>query len=153
MNQLSKHNVRRGAIYLALIGIAIGLIHAVLFSFITVGPLDTSLAILQVCVISVLLPSAFGWLVAQWGSAANFGKGVSDGAIAAGVGILAGGAGILIIETVTSIVFNLRGIAASGVLFTMIASFIGDVVVQPIIAALFGALGGFLYVAIRHNRG
>ncbi|MER3514363.1 MAG: hypothetical protein C4310_08215, partial [Chloroflexota bacterium] len=106
-----KPNVKRGAIYDAIVAAVLGILTAIPILGCLVSPLT--------CLIGLVLPFAIGWLVAQWGqsmpagptplsvsSTSPYATPAVDGAVATGVGHLAGGLVSLVIGLLVSSLFT-----------------------------------------------
>lgn len=160
-----KPNVKRGAIYDAIVVAVLGILTAIPVLACLVSPLT--------CLIGLILPFAIGWLVAQWGqnmpagttplsvsSTSPYATPAIDGAVATGVGHLAGGLVSLVIGLVVSGLFtsisaasdlSSAGGAAVGLAFGAAGGVIG-LIIGAIIAAIAGAIGGVLYVLFSQRR-
>jgi hypothetical protein len=152
LDKYFKPNVRRGAIIAAIIGIVIGVIGVI--------PVLNCLAIPITCIVGFGLPLVIGWFVAQWGGATDMGAAAIDGAIATAVGALIAGVIVFVLDVILGFVFNALGLAAGnevpraamGFIVEIVSKFVGHIIARPIFAAIFGAVGGLLYVAIQGNK-
>jgi hypothetical protein len=166
IDQYLKPNVKRGAIYYAVVAIVLGIISLI--------PVLGCIALPVTCIAALLLPFAIGWLVAQWGSTGTMAMTTTplavksdspyatpavDGAVATGVGALVSGvivwiAGLILsglFATVTSANAGEAGQAAAGLAVGGAFGIIG-IIFGVIIAAVAGAIGGAIYVAMRQQR-
>jgi hypothetical protein len=166
LDQYLKPNVKRGAIYGAGVGIVIGIISVI--------PFLNCLALPLTCVVSLLLPFAIGYFVAQWGSepsmamvktplavqsSSPYATPAVDGAVASGLAALVGGLVTWIVGLIVSGVFATvnaanageAGTAAAGLAVGGAFGIIG-VIFGVVIAAIAGAIGGAIYVLIKQNR-
>jgi len=163
LDQYLKPNVKRGAIYYAIIGIVLSILVAIPFLGCLVAPLA--------CVTWLVLPLAIGYLVAQWGATSNtamvktplavqssspYATPAVDGAVAAGAGSVVSGIVGLIISLVLAGIFTALGNsgtasdaagAAAGLAVAGVGGIVG-VIIGIIAAAIFGAVGGAIYVVI-----
>ncbi len=152
MNQYLTPHVKRGALYAAIVGIVLGVIGVI--------PVLNCIALPVLCIVGLGLPVVIGWFVAQWGGATDMGKGAVDGAIASALGALVSGVVVFVANLILSVVFSAigaglggdAGSAAAGFAVGAVADFFSRVIVGPIGAAIFGAIGGLLYVAIQGNK-
>jgi hypothetical protein len=149
MNQYLTPSVKRGAIYFGIIVAVLGIIGAI--------PLLACLAFPLLCVAGFLVPIAIGWFVAQWGGATDMGKGAMDGAIACGLGGLVGGIVTFLANLCFNAVFFALGVSTNssdmvGALIAGVISGLMSWILGTIGAAIFGAVGGLLYVAIQGNK-
>ncbi len=165
IDEYLKPNVKRGAIYGAIIGIVIGIISLI--------PLLNCIALPLTCVISLLVPFAIGWFVAQWGtsptmalvktplaiqSTSPYATPAVDGAVAAALASLVAGiitwiAGLIfsgIFATVAAANAGEAGQAAAGLAFGGAFGIIG-VIFGAVIAAIAGAIGGAGYVMVNQR--
>lgn len=165
VDQYLKPNVKRGAIYDAIVVAVLGILTAIPVLACLVSPL--------MCLIGLILPFAIGWLVAQWGqnmpagatplsvsSTSPYATPAVDGAVATGVGHLAGGLvslviGLLVRGLFTSISaasdLSSTGSAVAGLAFGA-AGDVVNLIFSAIIAAIAGAIGGVLYVLFSQRR-
>ncbi len=166
LDQYLKPNVKRGAIYYAIIGIIISILVAIPFLGCLVAPFA--------CVTWLILPLAIGYFVAQWGATSStamvktplavqstspYATPAVDGAVAAGAGSVVSGIVGLIIALLFSAVFTALGSSgtasdAGGAALGLAAAGVGGIVgviIGIIAAAIFGAIGGALYVIINQR--
>lgn len=165
IDQYFKPNVKRGAIYDAVIGVVLGILTLIPVLGCLLSPLT--------CVIGLLLPFAIGWLVAQWGrtmsmtatplsisSGSPYATPAVDGAVAAGAGHLVSGLIVLVLNLLFSGLFASLGAAgspgdagsaAAGIAVGGAAGIFG-VIVTTIVAAVAGAIGGVLYVVFSQRQ-
>ena len=163
LDQYFKPNVKRGAIYYAIVGIIISVLIAI--------PLLGCLVAPFACVTWLLLPLAIGYFVAQWGSSPTtavtttplavqssspYATPAVDGAVAAGAGAVVSGIVGLIVSLIFSAIFAAigssgtasdAGSAAVGLAAGAVSGVIG-LIIGIIMAAIFGAVGGALYVVM-----
>ncbi len=159
IDQYLKPNVKRGALYYAIISLVLGILMLI--------PLLNCLVAPLACLIGTILPFATGWFVAQWGrtmpstatplavqSTSPYAAPAVDGAVATGVGSLVSGIIVWIIGTLFGGIFAAMGAAAGGstgseAVGTVIgaAGGIFGVIIGVIVAAIFGAVGAAIYVA------
>ncbi len=158
IDQYLKPNVKRGAIYDAVISLVIGVLSLIPLLGCIVAPVT--------CLVGLILPFAIGWFVAQWGrtmpatptplsvsSTSPYATPAVDGAVAAGAGHLVGGLLTLVISLLFSSFFATLGAssageagrAAAGLAIGAAGGVIGWIF-GAIIAAIAGAIGGALYV-------
>lgn len=156
MNQYFTPSVKRGAIYFGIIVAVLGVISALTQAIDRVIPFLTCITVPIYCLVGLLVPIAIGWFVAQWGSATDMGKGVIDGAIACGVGGLVGGVITFLAHLCFRPVFSVIGLSTQrevfGALILGLIVGLGEWIIGAIVAAIFGAVGGLLYVAIQGNK-
>lgn len=165
IDQYLKPNVKRGAIYYAVISIVLGIVMLI--------PLLNCVAAPVACIVGLLLPFATGWLVAQWGrtmtvtatplaiqSTSPYATPAVDGGVAAGVGALASGIVVWIVSLLFSGLFaglsslsgsESAGGAALGVAIGGAAGIVG-IIFGTVLAAIFGAIGGALYVIFNQRQ-
>ncbi|MGE5141025.1 MAG: hypothetical protein ACM3JD_16280 [Rudaea sp.] len=164
IDQYLKPNVKRGAMYFAIIATIAGVIGRI--------PVLVCLALPVLCAIWLVLPFATGWLTAQWGrtmaatatplavqSSSPYATPAVDGAVAAGVGALVANAIVWVVGLLFDVAFagfaaatgndatgSALGLAASG-----IGGFFG-IFIGAIVAAIAGAIGGAIYVIYTQSR-
>lgn len=167
IDQYLKPNVKRGAIYYAIVGSVIGILVAI--------PLLGCLVAPFACVTWLVLPLAIGYFVAQWGSAPTMAMAKTplavqssspyttpavDGAVAAGSGAVVSGIVSLIVSLLFSGIFaaiSSGGTAsdAGGAAIGLAAGAVGGVfglIIGIIASAIFGAAGGALYVIMSQRK-
>ena len=163
LDQYFKPNVKRGAIYYAIVGIVIGVLVAIPVLGCLVAPFA--------CVTWLLLPLAIGYFVAQWGatsssalvktpltvqSSSPYVTPAVDGAVSAGAGAVVSGIVVLIVTLIFGGIFAAMGSSgtasdAGSAAIGLAAAGVGGIfglIIGIITAAIFGAVGGALYVVI-----
>ena len=151
MEQYLTAEVKRGAMYFAIVGAVLGIIGAI--------PLLNCLALPLLCVSAFAVPLVIGWLVAQWSGASEMAQGALPGAIACGVGQVIAGAVTFVATLCFNVFFSVLGVTSSGDAAGMMTGLLAAAVAGiaswifgVIFAAIFGAVGGLLYVAIQGNK-
>lgn len=158
IDQYLKPNVKRGALYYAIIATVLGILMLI--------PLLNCLVAPLACVVGLILPFATGWFVAQWGatmlpratplaiqSTSPYATPAVDGAIATGAGSLVSGIIIWIVSTLLGGAIAMLGAAAGGnTPSAAVGSMLGaaggllGIVFGVIVAAIFGAIGAVIYL-------
>jgi hypothetical protein len=167
IDQFLKPNVKRGAIYYAIVGIVMSVLVAI--------PLLGCLVAPFACVTWLVLPLVIGYFVAQWGSAPStamvktplavqssspYTTPAIDGAVASAAGALVSGIVGLIIGLLFSGIFAAIGSSGSasdagGAAFGLAAGAVGGIfglIIGIIASAIFGAVGGALYVIMSQRK-
>jgi len=151
MEQYLTSEVKKGALYSAIVGTVIG--------FIGVIPVLNCLAAPVTCVVGFVLPIAIGWLVAQWSAATDMGRGAILGAFAAGIGGVISGVIVFVLNVLVNMVWSALGLGlgsdAGSTAVSIVAVVTGACIgffIAAILSAIFGAVGGLLYVAIQGSK-
>ena len=170
LHRVNPH-VRRGAMYVAVINILVALASfiptlnflrmpfpEIARLFIGIQP-EIAIVLFYLImpvtlILGVILPLVLGLLVAKWGrvpehgwlissSWTNLRGGFVDGAITAITGTAVAGVIVCIIDIILNIL--------SSTVFGIVGKILGYIIVIPLLAALFGGIGGMWYVNVQNQ--